>query len=86
MREEKRLQLSSSIEQIQIKEIAMFNLHVSVEQSSREQQEFEVIHNETSLNTDLHSDRYLEGYWGCEPSHPEEQSYWSGHQIGSREY
>ena len=64
----------------------MNSLYTSVEQKNREQQAFEAIHNEASLNTDLYSEGYLEGYWGCEPSHLEQQSYWSGYQIGIREY
>jgi|GEM_PF-4968578 len=64
----------------------MFNLHVSVEQKKREQQGLEAKEAEASLNTDLYSEGYLEGYWGCEPSHLEQQSYWDGYQIGIREY
>ena len=54
----------------------MINSYLSVEQ----------VHQETELNTDLYSVGYFEGYIGCEPSHPEQHSYWSGYQIGSREY
>jgi len=64
----------------------MNSLYTSVEQKNREQQEFEAIHNEASLNTDLYSEGYFEGYIGGEPSHPEHHSYWAGYQIGSREY
>jgi len=64
----------------------MINSHISVEQKNRERQGLEAIHNEASLNTDLYSNGYFEGYIGAEPSHPEHQSYWSGYQIGSREY
>ncbi|MEM8780559.1 MAG: hypothetical protein AAGF26_17185 [Cyanobacteria bacterium P01_G01_bin.49] len=67
-------------------EIAMFNLHLSVDQANRERQELERIHEEAELNTDSYSVGYFEGYIGCEPSHPEQHSYWSGYQIGSREY
>ena len=41
---------------------------------------------EASLNTDLYSEGYFEGYIGCEPSRPEQHSYWSSYQIGCREY
>ena len=64
----------------------MFDLYTSVEQKSREQQGIEARDVEASLNTDLYSEGYLEGYWGCEPSHPEQHSYWAGYQIGIREY
>jgi len=67
-------------------EIAMFNLQVSLEQSSREQQELDRINDEAGLNTDSYSEGYFEGYIGAEPSHPEQHSYWAGYQIGSREY
>ena len=64
----------------------MINLQVSLEQSSREQQEIDRIYDEASLNTDLYSAGYFEGYIGGEPSHPEQHSYWEGYQVGSREY
>ena len=64
----------------------MFNLSLSVEQRKRERQELEAREVEASLNTDLYSAGYFEGYIGCEPSHPEQHSYWSGYQIGCREY
>lgn len=64
----------------------MFDLRVSVEQKKQEQQGLDVIHNEAGLNTDLYSEGYFEGYIGCEPSHPEQHSYWAGYQIGSREF
>ncbi|MBW4532540.1 MAG: hypothetical protein KME09_01240 [Pleurocapsa minor HA4230-MV1] len=44
------------------------------------------IHEEAGLNTDLYSAGYFEGYIGCEPSHPEQHSYWAGYQVGCREY
>lgn len=64
----------------------MNNLYLSVEQEKREQQELDQIHQEASLNTDSYSVGYLDGLIGCEPSNPEQHSYWSGYQIGSREY
>ena len=64
----------------------MIDSYTSVEQSSREEQEFEIIRQETTLNTDLYSLGYFEGIIGLEPSQPEQHSYWSGYQIGSREY
>lgn len=64
----------------------MFNSYLSVEQSSREQQGIEARDIEASLNTDVYSAGYFDGYIGCEPSHPEQHSYWSGYQIGCREY
>ena len=41
---------------------------------------------EERLNTDIYSLGYFEGIIGLEPSQPEQHSYWSGYQIGSREY
>ena len=64
----------------------MFNLHLSVDQKNREEQEFEIIREEERLNTDIYSLGYFEGIIGLEPSQPEQHSYWSGYQIGSREY
>ena len=64
----------------------MIDSYTSVEQSSREEQEFEIIRQETTLNTDLYSLGYFEGIIGLEPSQPEQHSYWSGYQIGCREY
>ena len=64
----------------------MFDLYTSVEQEKRERQELERIHEEASLNTDRYSVGYFDGLIGCEPSNPEQHSYWSGYQIGSREY
>lgn len=55
----------------------MINSSISVEQKNRERQE---------LNTDLYSDGYFTGYIGCEPTQPENCSYWAGYQLGSREY
>jgi hypothetical protein len=46
----------------------------------------ERINQESVLDTDIYSEGYFEGYIGCEPSHPEQHSYWSGYQIGCREY
>ena len=64
----------------------MSNLHLSVKQEKREQQEIDKIHEEGGLNTDLYSGGYFDGLIGLEPSQPEEQSYWEGYQIGYREY
>ena len=64
----------------------MFNLHLSVDKKNRKEQEFEVNRQETTLNTDLYSLGYFEGIIGLEPSQPEQHSYWSGYQIGCREY
>ena len=64
----------------------MFDLYTSVKQSTREQQALDAIHDEPVLNTDKYSTGYFEGYIGMEPRHPEQHSYWSGYQIGCREY
>ena len=64
----------------------MFNSYVSLDQENRERQGLEERGREASLNTDLYSDGYLEGYWGCEPTQLQNHSYWSGYQIGCREY
>ena len=44
------------------------------------------IHEEAGLNTDKYSTGYFEGYIGLEPKHPEDYIYWSGYEVGSREY
>lgn len=64
----------------------MNNLYLSVEQSIREQQGSQAREAEASLNTDLYSGGFFDGLIGLEPSRPEEHSYWSGYQIGYREY
>ena len=64
----------------------MFNSYLSVDQGNRERQGLEAREIEASLNTDWYSEGYFEGYIGAEPSHPEQHSYWSGYQIGYREY
>jgi hypothetical protein len=46
----------------------------------------ERINQESVLDTGRYSEGYFEGYIGCEPRHPEQHSYWSGYQIGCREY
>ena len=75
------------IEQVQkLLGIAMFNSYLSVDQEKREQQGIEARDLEAGLNTDIYSTGYLEGYWGYEPKHPEQHSYWAGYQIGFREY
>ena len=62
------------------------NIALEKEYSSREQQGLKVREIEFTLNTDLYSVGYFEGIIGLEPSVPEQHSYWSGYQIGSREY
>lgn len=64
----------------------MTYLPVNIKQSNRERQGLEAKNNEPSLNTNLYSAGYFEGYIGAEPSQPEQNSYWSGYQIGCREY
>ncbi len=61
------------------------NIALEKDQTNREEQEFEVIGEESTLNTELYSVGYFEGIIGLEPSQPEKHSYWSGYQIGSRE-
>jgi hypothetical protein len=67
-----------------------FNIALLQEQEQRLDKDLaaaqEAINQESSLNTDRYSDGYFEGYIGCEPSHPEQHSYWAGYQIGAREY
>ncbi len=64
----------------------MINSYISLEQKNREQQGLEEREVESTLNTDLYSVGYFEGIIGLEPSQPEQHSYWSGYQIGCREY
>lgn len=66
--------------------IEMFDLYTSVEQSTRESQEIERIHNEAGLETNLYSEGYFEGFIGSEPAYPEKHSYWEGYQIGYQEH
>jgi hypothetical protein len=68
------------------KVIAMFNLHLSVEQENREKQELDRIHDEASLETELYSAGFFDGLIGLEPSNPEKHSYWDGYETGYREY
>ena len=64
----------------------MTYLPVSVEQEKREQQGLDRIDEKASLNTDLYSGGFFDGLIGCEPSRPEQHSYWEGYQTGYREY
>ena len=64
----------------------MINLSTSVEQKNRERQEQNLVSPEPELNTDLYSEGYFVGYIGAEPTKPEDDSYWSGYQLGNREY
>ena len=64
----------------------MFNSSISVEQEKLEQQALDAIHNEAGLNTDKHSRGYMEGFLGMKPTHPEDYIYWSGYEVGIREY
>ncbi len=41
---------------------------------------------EENLDTDLYSGGFFDGLIGSEPLYPEKSSYWSGYQIGYREY
>ena len=64
----------------------MISSSTSVEQKNRERQELDPIHFEPELDTDLYSEGYFLGYIGAEPTRPEDYSYWSGYQLGHREY
>lgn len=64
----------------------MIDVSTSLKQENRERQGLATTHNKVSLNTDLYSDGYFSGYIGLEATHPEDYSYWSGYQIGCREY
>ena len=64
----------------------MINSYLSVDQENRQKQGLEERDIEAGLNTDSYSVGYFEGFIGAEPSHPEQHSYWSGYQIGCREY
>jgi hypothetical protein len=69
-----------------LKQINMNNIYTSVEQSSRERQELEARESEANLETDSYSAGFFDGLIGLEPSNPERHSYWSGYEIGYREY
>ncbi len=63
----------------------MFNLHSSVDQRKKKKpRTVEKINK--GLGTDLYSLGFFDGLIGSEPSQPERNSYWSGYQIGNREY
>ena len=64
----------------------MIDSYLSVEQSKREQQGIEARDLEASRETDWYSGGFFDGLIGLEPSHPEKHSYWSGYEIGYREY
>ena len=66
------------------------NIAFQQEQEQRIQNDLiaveEQIIEEASRETDWYSGGFFDGLIGLEPSHPEKQSYWSGYEIGSREY
>lgn len=66
------------------------NIALQKEQQQRIEADLKVVeqqrYEEASLETDLYSGGYFEGYIGLEPSQPEKHSYWSGYQLGYREY
>jgi hypothetical protein len=62
------------------------NIALAQEQSNREKQELDKIHDEASLETDLYSAGFFDGVIGLEPSNPEKHSYWYGYKTGYREY
>lgn len=66
------------------------NIALQQEQQQRVENDLIAIENqrqeEASLNTDKHSRGYMEGYIGMQPSHPEDYIYWSGYEVGCREY
>ena len=64
----------------------MFNLYHSAEQENRERQELEQIYFQANRETDLYDEGRFDGITGCEPTQLEEQSYWTGYQLGQREY
>ena len=64
----------------------MFDLSTNIDQKNRERQELDSIDFESELNTDLYSEGYFLGYIGAEPTRPEDSNYWSGYQLGHREY
>ena len=64
----------------------MINSSISVDEENRERQELNLIHEEASRETDWYSGGFFDGLIGLEPSHPEKHSYWSGYEIGYREY
>ena len=78
--------LATTLLQTILKGFNMINTYISVDEENREKQELDLIHEEAGKNTDLESAGWFDGLIGLEPSHPEKHSYWSGYQIGYREY
>ncbi len=64
----------------------MINLPVSVDEKKQPRQARNQIEPEENLDTDLYSGGFFDGLMGSEPLYPEKSSYWSGYQIGYREY
>ena len=64
----------------------MIDLYLSVEQEQRENQELDIVNSQANRETDLYDEGRFDGVIGCEPTQLEKQSYWTGYQIGLREY
>ncbi len=64
----------------------MTYLPVSVDEKKQPRQDRSSIELEENLDTDLYSGGFFDGLIGSEPLYPEKSSYWSGYQIGYREY
>ena len=62
------------------------NIALQLEQEKRDRQGLEAYEAESNRETDSYSLGFFDGLIGSEPSQPERNSYWSGYQIGNREY
>lgn len=64
----------------------MLNIALELEQEQRISNGLAAIDEQVNQEKDLYSVGLFDGLIGCEPTSPEEQSYWEGYQIGLRQY
>lgn len=60
--------------------------NTSTVQASNFQEPLTLRDSEAAINSDRYYQGYSEGVFGCDPTQPEQHSYWEGYQIGAREY
>ena len=64
----------------------MLNIALDLEQQQREENELAALVAQIDQETDLYHVGRFDGLINCEPTQLEEPSYWSGYQLGQREY
>lgn len=62
------------------------NIALEIEQEQRAKNSHAAIEADLARQSELHSNGEFDGKIGLEPSHPEEISYWSGYEVGLRQY